>query len=150
MIERIMDISKPWKGHVFLTDNGGEFMPQGESIILDQGLMHITHLIHLFMGRYPSMALTSSCQGTVGLHAQDDDAEWKQLFQLASCISTVPIESTKRAWDCNFFLGNEKSLLGVDDMLWGRGKASNDEREKRHLGCTNAYKEFFNKGSCYW
>lgn len=148
MIETILRSSKPWEGHVFLTDKGNAFKPQGESIILDNGAeVHYTF-------DPPIHGKISINDGHLHPYAKaqwltmrrDDDPEWKQLLQLAYCISTVPVKSTKRAWDRQFFLDREKSLAAVDDMLWGRGKATNEEREKRHVECVKAYKEFLGGG----
>jgi hypothetical protein len=77
---------------------------------------------------------------------KDSDPEWKQVLQLAYCISTVSTESTSRAWDRNFFLNKPKSLVAVDNMLWGPGKGKNEEREKRFMHCLNAYKKFLTEG----
>ena len=148
MMDHILHVSKPWAGHVFLTDKGTAFVPKGESVILDNGAdKH-------YVFDPPIHGKISINDGHIHPFAKrqwlsmrkDDDPEWKQVLQLAYCVSTVPVDSTKRAWDRNFFLNKPKTLVAVDDMLWGRGKGTNKERENRFVHCLKAYKEFVANG----
>jgi DNA-binding transcriptional ArsR family regulator len=149
MIDKVLSDSRPWEGHVFLSDKGTAFRPKGESIILDNGAdMHFSlnppihgkfniNDAHLHpVGKRPWVAMR-----------KDDDPEWKQTLQLAYCISTVSADSTRRAVERNYFLNEPKSLPAVDERLWGPVSVTKEDCEKRHAYCLKMYQEFLDEGN---
>ena len=148
MMEHVLGKTKPWEGHVFLTDKGTAFRPGGESIILDNEADH--H--HIFDP--PIHGKMSINDGHIHPYAKAqwvsmrklDDPEWKQTLDLVYCISTVPVASTKRAWDRLFFRDRAKSLKAVDNMLWGNAKGSAKERQAHHDHCLKMYQNFVAAG----
>jgi len=150
MIDAVLDDSKPWEGHVFLSDKGTAFRPKGESIILDNGAdVHYT-LDPPTHGKFSinDAHLHPVAKAQWVAMRDNNDPEWKQTLQLAYCISTVSAASTKRAVERNYFLNQTKSLQVVDEMLWGPPSTMNSEREQRHEHCLKMYMEFVEEGHC--
>lgn len=119
MIDNVMRVSKPWEGHFFLSDKGNSFSSKGESVILDNGAeMHevFDPPIH------GKLSINDAHLHPIGKNdwvnnRREEWPQWRDLLYLAYAISTVPAQSTKKAWDKHFFLDRTPTVQLVDEML---------------------------------
>ena len=149
MIDNVMRVSKPWEGQFFRSDKGNSFSSKGESVILDNGAeMHevFDPPIH------GKLSINDAHLHPIGKNdwvnnRREEWPQWRDLLYLAYAISTVPAQSTKKAWDKHFFLDRTPTVQLVDEMLWGPVSSRYPEKEKRHGFCKEAYEKFLAEGS---